>query len=338
MHDSNHCDTWREFYWRWAKTTFEHPWSITETIATILALGFPLLAWLDSRWHWFPVIPEPTMNRLMWEVPIVILVVLSLIRIVLTPYWIYRDRHAAAVHRERELEQQLDRMTTAHEKLKSDLQDASTAFTNPVVELIRERQRLERERQPLQEAEECGIKVIPAHKIGKDESDYRKEKIERINRDIAEIDSQLRTRSTKPNEPSASLNLQKEWKELASRFAKLPNYVRADWQCNRKDNKTIYEMWHFAGNTTTQVETLCRYAGTLLMKSPKITQKLSANITKQPDPAWKWLFFLKEQTNSFGHGGIPGQGEDGTLYLLGSICNIGGVSETVCLDCAAAEL
>ena len=45
--------------------------------------------------------------------------------------------------------------------------------------------------QPLLTIEEAGIKIVPAVKIGKDESDYRKEQIARLKRDIEEISKQL---------------------------------------------------------------------------------------------------------------------------------------------------
>jgi hypothetical protein len=246
MSDDNHCETWQQFYRRWAKTTFEHPWGIAEKIGTVLAFGLPLIAWLASKWRWLPVIPEPVMNRLMWQAPLGIMLVLSLFRIILAPYWIYRERHLAAVEREKELAGQLS---------------------------VR-----------------------------------------------------------------AELNLNKEWKELAARFETLPNYVRADWQCNRRNNQTEYENWNFAGGTNTQVETLCRYAGKLLMQSPNIMANLPENITTQSDPAWKWLFFLKDRRNAFSHNGPYGQTDDGTIILLGTINHIGIASQNACLDCAAAEL
>jgi hypothetical protein len=325
MADDKHCETWKQFYWRWFKTAFEHPWTITDSLATSLPLVLSLFAWLGSKLHWLPVISEPTVNRLVWQVPLGVLAIVSVFRIIPAPYWIYRERHFAAAKRESELAQQL--------------QEASQFSTpiDPVVELMRERQRLEIERQPLLEAEECGIKVIPTIKVGKDESDYRKEKIERINRDIAEINEQIKTRSIAPAK-SAGLNLNKEWKELAARFETLPNYVRADWQCNRRNNQTEYENWNFAGGTNTQVETLCRYAGKLLMQSPNIMGQLSANVTEQSDLAWKWLVFLKEHKRAFKHEGASLPTEDGTIVLLGTINHIGVVSQNACLDCAGAEL
>lgn len=140
---------------------------------------------------------------------------------------------------------------------------------------------------------------------------------------------------------STELHYGSEWKELAAKFEKLPNYVRAGWQCHRKNNETIYEAWDFSGGTDTQVETLCRYAGRLLMQSPVVASKLSETVTKQSNPVWMWLVFLKEHTHSFKYDGLPGQsGESGdvTLYLMGSIYNIGVVSATMCLECAAVEL
>lgn len=193
------------------------------------------------------------MNRLMWQAPLGIMLVLSLVRIILAPYWIYRERHLAAVERENELAQQ-----------------------------------------------------VKTHSIA----------------------------LTK----SAGLNLKNEWKELAGRFETLPNYVRADWQCNRRNNQTEYENWNFAGGTNTQVETLCRYAGTLLTKSPNIASQLSGDITNQPNPVWMWLSFLKTHRGAFSHNGASLPSEDGTIILMGTINHIGVASQTACLDCASAEL
>jgi hypothetical protein len=57
--------------------------------------------------------------------------------------------------------------------------------------LLHARQELEAKLQPLLEIEEAGIKVVPSVKIGKDKSDYRREQIKRLKRDIEDISEQL---------------------------------------------------------------------------------------------------------------------------------------------------
>jgi hypothetical protein len=245
MSDENHSETWKQFYWQWIETIFERPWSIAEKVATVLALGLPLLAWLATKWHRLPALPEPIINSLLWQVPVGMLIVLSLIRIVPAPYWIYKKRHTAALESERKL----------NKKLKTQ-SDAS---------------------------------------------------------------------------------LKNEWKDLGARFATLPNHIRVDWQCDRKNNQTVYENWRFAGDTNTPVETLCRYAGKLLLKSHSMTQQLPEYITQQADPAWTWLFFLKDCRKAFSQQSGYGQSEDGTIILLGSIYHIGASSQNACLDCEVSE-
>jgi hypothetical protein len=86
-----------------------------------------------------------------------------------------------------------------------------------------------------------------------------------------------------------------DWRGLAANFEKLGNYLEADWQCNRRANQTVYENWAFkARSPAEQGEALCRYAGTLIAKSPNVQNKLSDNARLQTDPAWRWLYFLKE--------------------------------------------
>lgn len=135
---------------------------------------------------------------------------------------------------------------------------------------------------------------------------------------------------------NAARNLNAEWKELAARFEKAPNYVRADWQCIRKDNATISETWRFAGDVNTQMETLCRYAGSLLTKSSN-TAHLSDDSKAQSNAAWRWLFCLKDDRNAIDRTEY-GIGGDGSIILFGSISNVAGKSAIVCLDRAAIEL
>jgi hypothetical protein len=130
-----------------------------------------------------------------------------------------------------------------------------------------------------------------------------------------------------------------EWKDIANRFEKVGLAVSAQWQCNRQNNQTTFENWTFSGTYRKPCETLCRFAGTLLAKSPNISHKLSASSLQQSDPAWRWLFYLKENHNALDlNSGVPPIGDDGTIYLMGTISNVASVSARVCMECAALEL
>jgi hypothetical protein len=130
-----------------------------------------------------------------------------------------------------------------------------------------------------------------------------------------------------------------DWKELAGKFEKIGLDVSVQWQCNRRSSQTIFENWNFSGTYRKPCETLCRFAGALLAKSPNVSLSLSELALRQSDPAWRWLFFLKENHNALDHGGgMPPIGDDGTIYLTGRISNVAAVSGRICMECAALEL
>lgn len=137
------------------------------------------------------------------------------------------------------------------------------------------------------------------------------------------------------NETESTLKV--EWKELAARFDKLPIGIRAACQVNKKEQTTTYESWAIVGDHDGRCETLCKYAGTLLRKSTNVLKHASEITQRQPNPAWRWLYFLKD------HGvaksdGLPPMGEDGTIYFLWSITDLAPHSAKMCIDCAAQEL
>src|SRR5579864_2016065 len=130
-----------------------------------------------------------------------------------------------------------------------------------------------------------------------------------------------------------------EWKDLAGKFENVGLGVSVQWQCNRRNNQTTFENWTFSGTHRKPCETLCRFAGTLLAKSPNISSRVSALALKQSDPAWRWLFFLKENYGELDpRGGTPPIDSDGTIYLMGTISNVAVVSARICMECAALEL
>jgi hypothetical protein len=166
--------------------------------------------------------------------------------------------------------------------LRAAVVKAETAPSDPFINMLRERQRLEAELRPLLDIEECGIKVVPAIKVGKDESDFRREKIEQLRRDIAVINEQIESLNRKPQS-----TLPADWKELADRFASESLYIRADWQRGGmgKIGDHVAETWRFAGDVAAErkLAPLCRWAGKLLLKSPIAFAKASQQTQAETD-------------------------------------------------------
>ncbi len=92
-------------------------------------------------------------------------------------------------------------------------QQPKTESTDSRLALMQERQRLEAKLQPLVEIEEGPIQVHPLVEMVPSESDYRREEIKRIRRDIADIDRQLGSTSVpaaaerygRPKQPTPNL-------------------------------------------------------------------------------------------------------------------------------------
>jgi hypothetical protein len=87
---------------------------------------------------------------------------------------------------------QVDELRNREAQRDAEITGLRSAASPQFLALMRERQKLEAELQPLMEIEECGIKVSPAIQIGKSEDEYRAERIARIKRDITAIDAQLK--------------------------------------------------------------------------------------------------------------------------------------------------
>jgi hypothetical protein len=213
----------------------------------------------------------------------------------------------------------------------------SPSSSDPILVLIRERQRLEAELQPLLEIEESGIKVIPAMKIGKDESDYRLEKIGRIRRDVQEIEKELTSLREASITPTPAPSTASDWQALGSRFEKLPTGIRADW--NRMSNGV--ETWNIGGTSKVECESLCQLAGAMLLRSAKVAANLSEVVRGVSNPAHRWLYFLKEaQSGLTGYQYAFEVGDDGTQkpIYFGSINDLGRLSYTSCIRCSAEEV
>jgi hypothetical protein len=243
-------------------------------------------------------------------------------------------RVAAKLDKQRanELAERDERISIAN----AELARVGTVIANPLLALIHERQRLEQELEPLVRAEEYPIRVIPAIKIGKDEDDYRREKIDRLKRDIAALDKQIEHRDPKPFP-----TLTTEWKELSDRFGGMSRFIRADWQRGGlgKNGEESIENWQITGevNARGTAEPICRIAGKLLSRSPAVMVRNSKRKQTEGDDIVRWLNFLKDRgamTLCDGYGLVQ---ETSEIIMLGSIHDLAQASRLACLDCAARE-
>jgi hypothetical protein len=127
-----------------------------------------------------------------------------------------------------------------------------------------------------------------------------------------------------------------EWQQLSNRFNALPTNIRADWQTLQKE-----ELWSISGiQGRADCESVCKLAGAMLLKSPRVLVGLSDKVKTEQDNLRRWLHFLKEAKgiSDFQYGFE--QHDDGTqtpLYF-GRINDLSAVSARVCIECATVEL
>ena len=128
----------------------------------------------------------------------------------------------------------------------------------------------------------------------------RQEAERRLDEKLAELQSTIVGKDEELQRAKSSPT-SADWKELAGEFEKSSDFVRADWQCNRKNNVTTYNLWSFAGGVETKAcETLCRYAGTMLLKSPHVSDaKRKRARTIRPSVAM--ALFSKGKLRCFAH-------------------------------------
>ena len=133
----------------------------------------------------------------------------------------------------------------------------------------------------------------------------------------------------------------KRWKEHSEKFSRVSRLgVRADW-----NDTTAGTGWRICGGDTDSnrhMEVLCRIAGNLLLASPKVVAKISPHIKSEPDPAWRWLYYMKElgagyEPEHLGTYEIFGDGNK-RLVQAGMIRNLGATSANQCLDLSGQEL
>ena len=75
----------RTYIWRWLGAAFSHALGVIDLWA---GLGGAVVAGIA---HFLPQEQAAELNSLAWQVPLWALGVVMLVRIVLAPYWLYRD-------------------------------------------------------------------------------------------------------------------------------------------------------------------------------------------------------------------------------------------------------
>ena len=133
-----------------------------------------------------------------------------------------------------------------------------------------------------------------------------------------------------------------EWRDLATQFKALQSSgVRADWS-----QTSAGERWHIGGvpgAANRECESLCVLAGTMLVASPYMSERLPSLIPSYTAPGKMWLFYLKEAHPLDFQIGLVGfevtnDGSQGAAVCTGSIDNLAAVSARACIECAAAAL
>jgi hypothetical protein len=264
-------------------------------------------AWIAPKWGWT-----------VWVIGFLLITVGSAFEY---SFRYIRQHENESAQRETHLQTELAEYAAENKRLAT----LSQATADPFLSLLEKRRKLEAELQPLLKIEEYGIKVIPAVKIGKDEGDYRREQIERLKRDITEIGRQL----SHINSTVTAF----DWKALKKDFQELPGRIRANWQ-RQSDHTEFWTLLHPA------CRELCTLAGTMLVKSPKVSAALPQKISAELDPMYRWLSLLKEKQpikidHAYETG--PNGGHQG-IILSGSIEDVKESSSVVCTGCAAIEL
>jgi hypothetical protein len=79
------------FYWRWIKTGFKHSWSVTDSLATAAGLAYILI------FRFYPHSRFVKMTDLLWQIPLGASACVVAARLILSPYWIYREKEAEAL-------------------------------------------------------------------------------------------------------------------------------------------------------------------------------------------------------------------------------------------------
>jgi preprotein translocase subunit SecG len=126
------------------------------------------------------------------------------------------------------------------------------------------------------------------------------------------------------------------WKDMAAEFKSVKDLaVRAEWH---KDPDR--ESWILAGPAPVAVDhttVLCRRAGAMLLRSPRVAATLSARVRAHADPVDRWLQFLRERPDTR----MQVRGMSHTIDIPiegGHIRDVPTVSAGACIACAFDEV
>src|SRR3972149_7791118 len=86
-----------KFYWQWLYKAFRHSISIVEKIAILLSIIIPLFI------RYYPGM-EQKLQALIWQIPLSIFVIIVIIRLLLAPYWLYKDKQQEIIDLKGQLE------------------------------------------------------------------------------------------------------------------------------------------------------------------------------------------------------------------------------------------
>jgi hypothetical protein len=131
-----------------------------------------------------------------------------------------------------------------------------------------------------------------------------------------------------------------DWNDLAAKFEKIPNDASAELQTDRQNGTITRQEWRFSGLPDTRTcESLCRYGGALLLKSPKVLATVSPEVVAIPGLADRWLVFLKDNHNAADTRDALQSltNENGYSVRLEVIRRVQEKSMQACIDCAALE-
>ncbi len=229
--------------------------------------------------------------------------------------------------------------------LQTELDEAAQTLgtSDPWLSLLHERKKLETELQPLLRIEESGIKIVPQVKTGKDESDYRREQIERLKRDIEDISKRLASEEASKDAyvslPSVVIGPQRDWRrewtEMEAKFRKLGNSSIFADQSDISDA----DAWEIRSDEKTEkleeCKALCELAGSKLIASSPAIQ-VSETVRSQTENWKRWLQFLKE-TQGFTEAYTISSTRARKSFTAqaGLIKNLAQASAIGCIKCAA---
>jgi hypothetical protein len=87
-----------EFYWQWISKAFRHSISRVDGIAFFLGIFIPFLI------RYYPGM-EQKLQALIWQIPLSIFVIIVIVRLLLAPYWLYKEKQQEIINLKEQFEQ-----------------------------------------------------------------------------------------------------------------------------------------------------------------------------------------------------------------------------------------